>query len=231
MILAPHPDDEALAAGGLIQHAVAKGAAVRVVFATDGDNNPWPQRWLERRWVIGPEGRGRWGVRRQEEARHSLTTLGLKEDGADFLGFPDAGLARLWAQRDGPVLAAFARTLASWAPSWLIVPSARDSHPDHPAVYHFAQSALVQTGQAPAVYSYLIHRGWFRPPAEGCRLALTATQQETKLRAILCHETQMALSRSRFTAYAQAEEIFTPEPLPAPEKAAGTVFQPAFSST
>ena len=52
LILAPHPDDESLGTGGLIQQALAAGAALRVLFITDGDNNPWPQRFIERRWFI-----------------------------------------------------------------------------------------------------------------------------------------------------------------------------------
>ena len=44
LVFAPHPDDETIATGELIQLAIAAGVAVRVVFATDGDNNPWPQR-------------------------------------------------------------------------------------------------------------------------------------------------------------------------------------------
>jgi LmbE family N-acetylglucosaminyl deacetylase len=215
MVLAPHPDDEALGAGGLIQHAVAVGAAVRVLFVTDGDNNPWPQRWLERRWSLGAEDRRRWGARRREEARRSLAALGLPADSGEFLGFPDAELRRRWQQRDPALLAAVTRALAAWRPTLLIAPAARDNHPDHPAVFHFAQAALAQTGLAPAQYSYLIHRGLFGAPAAGLALALTPAQRETKLRAILCHETQMALSRGRFSAYARDEEIFAPEPLPA----------------
>jgi N-acetyl-1-D-myo-inositol-2-amino-2-deoxy-alpha-D-glucopyranoside deacetylase len=46
LILAPHPDDESIATGGLIQVARGVGAAVRVIVLTDGDNNPWPQRWI-----------------------------------------------------------------------------------------------------------------------------------------------------------------------------------------
>src|SRR5262249_6702771 len=40
MVFAPHPDDETLAAGGLIQHVVAKQGTVRVVFLTNGDGYP-----------------------------------------------------------------------------------------------------------------------------------------------------------------------------------------------
>jgi len=39
MVVAPHPDDEVLGAGGLIQQAVAAGAEVRIVYLTNGDHN------------------------------------------------------------------------------------------------------------------------------------------------------------------------------------------------
>ena len=48
MLIAPHPDDEALACSVILQKAVRAGAAIRVVYVTDGDDNPWPQRALER---------------------------------------------------------------------------------------------------------------------------------------------------------------------------------------
>ena len=54
LVLVPHPDDESVATGGLLQHATAVGAKALVVFFTEGDNNPWAQRALEVRWRIGP---------------------------------------------------------------------------------------------------------------------------------------------------------------------------------
>ena len=71
LILAPHPDDECLGTGGLIQQALAKGAKVKVIFITNGDNNPWPQRYLEKIWFIVVEERARWGQRRKIEAENS----------------------------------------------------------------------------------------------------------------------------------------------------------------
>src|SRR5262249_9852030 len=41
LVFAPHPDDDVLACGGLLQRAAAALAAVGVVFVTDGENNPW----------------------------------------------------------------------------------------------------------------------------------------------------------------------------------------------
>ena len=49
LIIAPHPDDESIAAAGLMQRALAAGGDVRVLFVTDGDNNPWPLRFLVNR--------------------------------------------------------------------------------------------------------------------------------------------------------------------------------------
>src|SRR5664279_305672 len=37
LVVAAHPDDESLGAGGLIAAAVARGADVRVIVATDGE--------------------------------------------------------------------------------------------------------------------------------------------------------------------------------------------------
>src|SRR5438105_6795742 len=59
LVLAPHPDDESLGAAGLIQCAVAAHARVCVVFATNGDNNAWAQRFVEHRWHIDATDRAR----------------------------------------------------------------------------------------------------------------------------------------------------------------------------
>ena len=77
MLFAPHPDDESLAAGIFLQRAVAAGAAVRVVYATDGERNCWPQRVLEGKMRIRENDRRRWGARRRAEALAALRTWAL----------------------------------------------------------------------------------------------------------------------------------------------------------
>ena len=89
MVLAPHPDDETLATAGVLQWAARLGAETRVVFMTDGENNPWAQRATERRWRITRQDQLRWGARRRREAIRALTCLGLRPDRARFLGLPD----------------------------------------------------------------------------------------------------------------------------------------------
>src|SRR5947209_20287639 len=91
MLLAPHPDDEALACSMILQQAVRAGATIRVVYATDGDDNPWPQRALERRWSLSPSDRQRWGKLRRAEALAALRVLDILLADVQFLGLPDQG--------------------------------------------------------------------------------------------------------------------------------------------
>ena len=210
LVFAPHPDDEALGCAGLIQHAVAAGAQVRVVFVTDGDNNPWPQRYVERRWSIDDTCRQRWGARRRLEAVRSVQTLGLPADAAAFFGLPDQGLTLLSRQRDAHALDLHVAELQKFFPTLLVVPSRDDNHPDHGASYALIQEAVKRTGVDLQQWAYLIHRRWFYPEASGFTLQLTAAEKACKLAAIECHETQLFLSRGRFCAYARDLEIFIP---------------------
>ncbi|MGO9610231.1 MAG: PIG-L deacetylase family protein, partial [Verrucomicrobiia bacterium] len=41
IIFAPHPDDESIGCGGIIQQALALKVPVRIVWLTYGDNNEW----------------------------------------------------------------------------------------------------------------------------------------------------------------------------------------------
>jgi LmbE family N-acetylglucosaminyl deacetylase len=213
LILCPHPDDETLATGGLIQRAVAGGIPIRVVFVTDGENNPWPQRFLERRWTIGGAERARWGARRREEALAALEALGASRDDALFLGFPDQGLTRLLLSSDDGLLSALAGTIGAWRPSLLLVSSMRDLHPDHSALAVLTRLALERlrpAGGLPAALGYVVHRR-----GEGdqgaSRMVLSRTERVRKGAAILRHASQLALSRRRFLSFASAaEERYVP---------------------
>lgn len=213
MVIAPHPDDETLATGGLVQQAIRAGAAVRVIFMTDGDDNPWPQRFLERRWRIGPAERQRWGSLRRAEAQAALRRLGADESCAQFLGFPDQGLTRMLMKRDDRAIAALAAAFEPWRPTLLALPSSSDRHPDHSAAWVHAQIALDRAGCADAirVLEYLVHYRERTLPPVSAQVALTPIERAAKHDAILCHATQVALSRGRFLGYArETEDFFAP---------------------
>ena len=209
LVIAPHPDDESLATGGLIQRAVKLHADVRVLFISDGDNNPWPQRFLERRWRIGAPGRQRWGARRRAEAIAALRILGVPESSVVFLGWPDQGTTAALLHAREESIAILTREIESCSPTVIAVPSPHDVHPDHNSLAVQLQLAIARTACQPRQLRYFVHRRG-KLPRHHATLRLTDAEQATKREAIQCHVTQMVLSRRRFVAYARSTEVFFP---------------------
>ncbi len=207
LIVAPHPDDESIATGGLIQATRAAGATVRVLVLTDGDANIWPQRWIEKRWRIDTVARTRWGARRRAEAIAAMAILGLSEQDAIFLGLPDLGLTDLLMRNDADTVDRLRRTIGEFAPSQVVLPSLADRHPDHSAAYVLVRVALrKQDSPLPRLWSFAVHGGM--PEGATAVCALTTQQRERKRSAILAHATQMRLGRQRFLRHAEADEAF-----------------------
>ena len=209
LIVAPHPDDESLATGGLIQRIVAAGARVRVLFLTNGENNPWPQRFVERIWRISLNDRIRWGKRRRAEAMAALTELGAKGNVARFLHLPDQGLTRLLMQGGRSIVTLLAEELADFRPTLVVGPAGRDTHPDHSAAHVLLQLALRRNGtRGIRVLDYVVHGKPFTRTPSSVALHLPPREIRDKLSAIQQHATQIALSRRRFCAYAAPLELF-----------------------
>lgn len=205
LVFAPHPDDETLATGEMIQFAMAAGAKVRVVFATDGDNNPWPQRWCERRWRIGAEERARWGKRRRGEAIAALSRLGLAPDSARFLGWSDLGLTDL-LMRDDTAIDELAAEIDAYAPTHVAMPSLRDRHPDHGALRVMLELALRKARTQCLCFGYVVHGRSAEPG--GWELARDAQRHSRKRDALTEHASQIALSKRRLLRWASQSESF-----------------------
>ena len=113
LVVAPHPDDEVLAAGGLIQRVHALGGAVRIVYLTDGEGYTAGVRVEERSRTVTAADYREYGRLRQEEARRALKRLGVDRDALTFLGFPNNGLSRLmttyWSERQAAFLSPYTR--------------------------------------------------------------------------------------------------------------------------
>jgi LmbE family N-acetylglucosaminyl deacetylase/ribosomal protein S18 acetylase RimI-like enzyme len=96
LIFAPHPDDETLGCGGLIQQAQEAGAEVYVVLMTNGDASEYALMYWEkavRRTAQEYLGLGRI---RERESRAGLEILDLPPGHLFTLGYPNAGLEKLW---------------------------------------------------------------------------------------------------------------------------------------
>ncbi|MDR7418190.1 MAG: PIG-L family deacetylase [Armatimonadota bacterium] len=102
LVVAAHADDELLAAGGLIQRALASGADVWVVFVTNGDANRFAASISGKRLLPRPADYVAEGEARQQEAYRVLNRLGLPADRVIFLGYPDRGLMALASVRRDP---------------------------------------------------------------------------------------------------------------------------------
>jgi LmbE family N-acetylglucosaminyl deacetylase len=213
LVVAPHPDDESIATGGLLQAAQAAGAARRVLLVTDGDNNPWPQRWHEKRWHIGPAERARWGARRRSEALAALQMLGVAPADVSCLGLPDLGLTDTLMCGAPDVVALLLAQIEEFQPTRLVLPVLEDRHPDHSALDVLLRLALLRySGAVPQLIAFGVHGAV--PREEGAILTLSQQQCDIKRAAIQIHMTQMLLSRKRFVAYARLQEPFRLPPWP-----------------
>jgi LmbE family N-acetylglucosaminyl deacetylase len=174
LVFAPHPDDETLAAGGLIQRVLASDGQVRVVFVTNGDGYVDGVRREVRRTRTSTADFIQYGERRHQEAVQALTRLGVATSNGVFLGFPDDGIDDLWAghwSTRNPYTSPYTRfdrpgykdslnrrveyagtdleneitrVLQSFQPDWVLLPDPRDRHPDHCTTGVFVLAALRQ---------------------------------------------------------------------------------------
>jgi LmbE family N-acetylglucosaminyl deacetylase len=172
LVLAPHPDDEVLGCGGVLQRAAAMGLPRRVVFLTYGDNNARSFAAYRGRPVVTPEAVIGMAEVRRSEAMAADRTLGLSPDRLTFLGYPDFGTLAIWSAHWGAepayrglrtgatavpyrdafrpgasykgeeILHDLKAVLAEFRPTKLFLSHPGDRHPDHLALYLFTRVAL-----------------------------------------------------------------------------------------
>jgi LmbE family N-acetylglucosaminyl deacetylase len=175
LVLAPHPDDEVIGAGGLIQRVVANQGAVHVVLVTSGDAFAEAVETVEGIKHPKPSDYRHYGTMREHESRAALATLGVSERQVTFLGFPDEGMCLLasrylsakrqfespFTDRISPPLTEqmirgvryrgtdvrreLAQVISDFAPTVIVMPHQDDDHPDHCATHIFGKEALAQS--------------------------------------------------------------------------------------
>jgi LmbE family N-acetylglucosaminyl deacetylase len=96
MVLAPHPDDEVLGCGGVLQNAHALNLPIKVVFLTYGDMNEWAFLLYRKHFVLRPSAIRLMGMVRHDEAIKAARAFGMGPEDLFFLGYPDFGTLNLW---------------------------------------------------------------------------------------------------------------------------------------
>jgi LmbE family N-acetylglucosaminyl deacetylase len=182
VVVAPHPDDEVLGAGGLMRQLMTRGWAVEVLAVTDGEaafGAPDPDLARER-------------TREAAEARRRLGT-GLAPlthpPAVRRLGLPDGGVGAHVEQ----LTAMLGRSVAG--ARLCVGPWPGDGHPDHEAT-----GVAVERAAGAAAVPLLRYPVWLwhwgdpdrdLPWARCCRLDLAEWDRRAKCRALEAFATQL----------------------------------------
>ncbi|WAP51950.1 bifunctional PIG-L family deacetylase/class I SAM-dependent methyltransferase [Arthrobacter sp. ATA002] len=180
MVLAAHPDDETLGAGGLIAAMAARGAAVDVIVATAGEASHPGSPTHTRRELAG--------IRRTELA---AAVAQLAPDATvHLLNLPDGGLA---ASRSGLDAALAAIVGPAVENTVLAAPWRTDGHTDHDTA-GLAAAGLARTLGIPLLEYPIWLWHWGTPadiPAGLAVLPLDPAAAAAKARAMATHVSQV----------------------------------------
>ena len=185
VVIAPHPDDESLACGGLIAEAHAQGRPVRVAIVSDGTGSHPASKAYPR---------ARLKELREDEAREAVGELGL-DPGHDvvFLRLPDR-----FVSSDGPLaekaIARIIKCAEEVGAKAMFVSWRHDPHCDHQASYRIARAVQRQLPSL-RLYEYTVWGSSLpattlvEPVDDGFRIRIEQ-RLTRKRRAIAAHRSQ-----------------------------------------
>ena len=151
LVVAPHPDDEVIAAGGLIHRMRALGRRVRVVVVSDGRASH-PSSRLYRPDALA--------ALRRSESLAALASLGVGRESIHFCDFPD-GQSAHWESMSGPLARLAGAVFGTF--DLVCLPSAEDNHADHRKTRDLARRFLAGSG---LTLSYTVWPSEDRPPSD-----------------------------------------------------------------
>lgn len=177
LVVAPHPDDESLGLAGTLQHAVAAGADVRILYLTNGELNEIASIFYQKRPLLLRADFIKNGLIRKREAIEAMAFLGLGTEKLVFFGYPDGGTLNIWLKYWGnsnPFRSLFTRInkvpyqdnfsagnhyrgdeivrdlekiLLSFQPARIFVTAPFDLNTDHQAAYLYMRVALLNLSE------------------------------------------------------------------------------------
>lgn len=183
VVLAAHPDDETLGAGGLVATAHARGVVVDVVVATLGERSH-PRSPTHTAADLARTRRG--------EAQDAVRLLGGDDGGEpELLGLPDGALA----EHETALVEHLVGRIGDGRRTLLVAPWRHDGHPDHEAAGRAASTVAVRTG-ARLVEHPVWWWHWAEPSEAGWGALRTLRLDEdavaAKAAAVAAHRSQVA---------------------------------------
>ena len=186
-IFAPHPDDEIIGCGGLLQQLTANGNPIVLIHVTNGTQSH-PNSTIYTQEKLN--------TIRPQESMKALAVLGVAHQVTTVaLNLADG---EVFAQQEQ-----FHQKLSTiiQADDILITTFMRDGHPDHEATGQVVASFAKQ--QHLACYQVLIWAWHWAKPADNripwhcaMRVDLTTEQLQRKIEAITCFESQITIDDS-----------------------------------
>ena len=185
VVVAPHPDDESIACGGLIALLARRSVVVNVIIVTDGcgshpNSSAYPPEQLAKL--------------RAEETLSALSHLGVEERCLWFCGLPDRFVP---AEGTPGFITAVDQAfglICRLRPKTLVLPSAKDTHGDHRAAAAIWRHAARLAPNPSWMFEYIV---W--PSAEPLGAVPATVELEItevlplKQRAVTEHRSQRGL--------------------------------------
>jgi LmbE family N-acetylglucosaminyl deacetylase len=185
IVVAPHPDDESLACGGLIADACRQAIRGKVVIVSDGaGSHPNSKAY--------PPDRLR--SLREEEARRAGAELGLRPEEMLLLGLPDRFVPHEGEEAERAI-GAIVDCVREIGAGSLFVSWRHDPHCDHEASYRIAREVQRRVGRV-RLFEYVVWGHTLPPSTEvdairsGFRIRIDQEAHEKKRRAIGAHRSQ-----------------------------------------
>lgn len=221
LVLAPHPDDEALGCGALLSERAACGSPTIVGYFTSGEASHRGHSTLAPADVA---------LLRQAEARKAMASIGLPAESLRFCGAPDGRLNALSQDERAAWIERLASLLAETRPAELMLPCRNDGSSEHEAMFELVRRAVAASpGPTPRILEFPIWAWW--SPRHLSRVVRDAgavwrhpagAYAERKRALLRCYPSQTdpsppfedpILPRSFVEAFDTAEEFFFESPL------------------
>lgn len=167
LVIAPHPDDEAIACAGVIRYCTENNIPVKIIVLTDG--------------YLGAS-----AEKRHEESINAMEKLGVEQKDILFLGYPDGVLPSLLTKNwdsDNPYILNgntknvdysyayeqnatysganlydnLAEIITKYHPTIIFYPDSEDEQIDHWAGNAFIEYVMAKTDYQGREYTYIVH--------------------------------------------------------------------------